>query len=480
VTRSEVDVIVVGSGAAGLTAALSAQEHGARVAILECETVVGGSTRLSGGMIMAAGTDIQRAQGLQDDPEDLYQDYMLVNQFTIKPGIVRRLAYDGASTIAWLTDLGINFSPHVMQGGIERVPRSHVPLGGEIGGQHVVETLSLRCRERGIEIALGNHVDRLLVRDGAVVGVAVGGDEYEAGAVVLATGGFGANRELIAKHLPGIADYGDDWVFYIGPDSAQGRGLALAEQAGAAFVGHDVWVALPRPHNDGREFDSWLPGWMLVVGPDGRRLVQETASYNQIYGLARAAGDFIYGIFDARILADNGSEELPTFKAEFPPGTPWPPQVWHNDGLQRLLESGAMVQADTLEELAERLGIPAAAVAGSVARYNGFAAAGEDRDFHKPARWLRPIESPPFYGVPIRPSVLGLTNYGMEIDDQGQVLSVSAGEIDGLFAAGECTGGVLGTRYVGSGNSMANCVIFGRTAGRSAAAHALSQPSLAG
>lgn len=473
-SEAELDVIVVGSGAAGLPAALAARERGARVIVAESESVVGGAARLSAGMVMAAGSEIQRAAGLEDDPEALYQEYLLANQYVVKPGIARRLAYDGGPAVEWLAELGVRFFPQVMQGGGERVPRSHVPDGGDQpGGQHVVDVLHRRCRQQDIEIALGNRVERLLQRDGAVVGVTVAGENIEAGAVVLATGGFQANPSLIAQHLPSLAIYGD-LVSYNGPPSSRGDALALGQQAGAHTVGHDRYVAMLTPRLDSREFGAYLPGWMLLVGPDGRRFCDETAPYGQTYGVARAAGDVVYGLFDSQTLADNGSSRLPTFKPDFPSGSEGPPNIWTTDNIQRLLQSGAALQADTLQEVAERLGLPGVAVAGTVARYNDHASRGEDRDFRKPARFLRPLQTPPFYGVEIRPSALGISAYGLEIDDQGHVLNAESQEIPGLFAAGECTGGVLGTRYLGSGNSWANCLVFGRAAGRSAADYALS------
>jgi len=475
---SEIDVVVVGSGGAGLTAALAAQEEGARVMIVESEGVVGGATRLSSGMIMAADTEIQRALGLDDDAGDLYQEYLLVNQYEPQPGLVARLAYESGPTISWLIELGVGFHPDVMQGGGERVPRSHVPQGGsarEGGGQYIVDVLSRRCRERGIEIALGRRVDRLLMLGDAVGGVAVGDDELEAGAVVLATGGFGANPALIEKYLPTVARTGD-WAFYIGPESSRGDALALAGQAGANVAGLDRFVTNLKPNTGPgtREFDAYLPAWMLIVGPDGRRVFDETAPYGITYVRVNAVGGRVFGLFDSRTLADNGTPELPTFKAEYPPGTPMPPHVWSPDGIQRLIDSGGVVHADTLEGLADALGLPAAALIGSVGRYNDLVALGEDRDFRKAARFLRPIEMPPFYGVEIRPAVVGLTCCGPQVDDEGHVIDRDSKQIPGLFAAGECTGGVLGPSYVGSGNSLANCVVFGRTAGRSAATYVLN------
>jgi fumarate reductase flavoprotein subunit len=181
----------------------------------------------------------------------------------------------------------------------------------------------------------------------------------------------------------------------------------------------------------------------------------------------------VFGLFDAKTRADNNSPELPTFKPEFPPGSPMPPHVWAPDSIDRLVESGAIVEAGTLEGVAEALGLPAEAMLGAVERYNGWATLGEDLDFRKEARFLRPVEQPPFYGVEIRPSTIGIMACGLEIDESAHVLDPRSAPIPGLYAAGECTGGVIGPRYIGSGNGIGQAVVFGRTAGRSAAAYAL-------
>jgi fumarate reductase flavoprotein subunit len=467
---ADIDVVVVGAGAAGLAAALTAKAAGAEVVVAESESVVGGAARLSGGWVMAAGTDIQRQAQLDDSAETLFHEYMFINQFELQPALVRRLAQDSGGIIAWLSGLGVRFSPDVMQGGPELVPRTHVPDGA---GQGVVDVLYRECRNQGIDVALGRRVDRLVYRGGAVGGVAVGDDELRAGAVVLATGGFGANRSLIDRHLPSVANLGD-WVFYIGPQSCRGDALALAESAGAATVGRDRFISQLVPRLDTRDFDAFVPAWLLVVGPDGRRLCDETGPYGITCGLAVGAGGRVFGLFDDQTLADNGSAALPTFKP-YRNGVLRGVTLWTTDGIRRLLGSGAIVQADTLEELTSTLGLPATATIGTVRRYNESAALGRDRDFDKEARFLRPVHKPPFYGVELRPAALGLTSFGLQIDDSGRVLNESQSPIEGLFAAGACTGGVIGSRYLSSGNSLASCFVFGRAAGCAAAAWALAR-----
>jgi fumarate reductase flavoprotein subunit len=392
----------------------------------------------------------------------------------VKAGLARRLADDSGPAVDWLQDLGVNFYDDVMQGGGERVARSHVPNGRDVpGGQHVIDVLLAACKAAGVEVALGNRVQRLLVQNDTVVGVVTGdGQETEASAVVLATGGFGANDELIKKHLPSLAHYGE-LVFYVGPQGSRGDAFAMGEQVGASVVGHDVYVPLLSPKLDTREYGSYMPGWMLLLGPDGRRIGDETAPYGQTYGMVRAVGDVAYGIFDARTLADNGTDRLDTFKPKFPEGMGGPPNIWTKDAVERYVNSSAMLQSESVEHLVRGLGLPEKAAMGAISRYNTIARAGFDRDFGKPSRFLRTIEHPPFYGVEIRPSTLGITACGLEIDSDGRVLTAESTAVPGLYAAGEVTGGVLGTRYLGSGNAWASCLVFGRAAGQAAADYAL-------
>src|SRR5579859_7670151 len=140
----DVDVLVVGSGAAGLAAALAARDSGAEsVMIAEAEPVVGGSSRLSGGLMMGAGTRYQRAAGITDDPASLFHDYMQLNQWKVEPAVVWRLAEQAGPAVEWLGDLGVEYYDQLVFGGDERVPRVHCPVGR---GQAVVDVLTRHCR----------------------------------------------------------------------------------------------------------------------------------------------------------------------------------------------------------------------------------------------------------------------------------------------------------------------------------------------
>ena len=463
----DVDVLVVGSGAAGLAAALSAKQNGAGgVLVAEAEGVVGGSSRLSGGLMMGAGTRYQRALGIADDADALFHDYMTLNHWDVEAAVARRLADLAGPTVEWLGDLGVEFYDQMVYGGDERVPRVHVPVGR---GQAVVNVLHSACHRSGVEIALGQRVDRLLVEDGAVTGLAAGDDTITAGAVVLATGGFGNDPAKLAAFYPSAA--ATKWTWYIGAAGSRGDALDLAEQAGAQILGYDRGLRLLHA-NFARIYEAYLPGWIVIVNREGRRFFNETAPYGITDGLLRAHGDVAYAVFDSAALTEATAAGMARYKQQVPGSTKQQSPHWNADVIEQMVAAGRVYQADSIAELARALGLPADRFEGTVARHNAQAAAGEDADYLKDPKFLEPIATAPFYGAELRPATVCFTACGPRIDRDARVLHRAGGPVPGLFAAGECTGGVIGPAYVGSGNSYANCVVFGRVAGASAAAAA--------
>jgi len=460
----DVDVVVVGSGAAGLSAALSARQSGAeRVLIAEAEGIIGGSSRLSGGLMMGAGTRYQRALGIDDDPDSLFHDYMQLNQWQVESGVVRRLAERCGPSVEWLGDLGVEFYDELVYGGDERQPRVHCPIGR---GQAVVDVLTRHARAQGVEIALGQRVDRLLVDDGAVVGVGVGDDTITAGAVVIASGGFGNDPAKLETYFPSAARTG--WAWYIGAPGSRGDHLDLGEQVGAQIAGFDRGLRLLHA-NFAAIYEAYLPGWLILVNREGRRFCDETAPYGIMDGLIATQGDVGFAIFDRAELDEATAAGVAQYKQKVPGSTKKQSPHWNADIIEAMVRQGAVQEAASISELAAALGLPAGHLEVTIARHNATAAAGEDGDYLKAAKFLKPISTGPFYGAQIRPATVCFTACGLRIDRDAAVLSRSGEVIPGLYAAGESAGGVVGPRYVGSGNSYANCVTFGRIAGVSAA-----------
>jgi flavocytochrome c len=461
----DVDVLVLGSGAAGLAAALSARENGARsVLVAESEGVVGGSSRLSGGLTMGAGTRYQRALGITDDADSLFHDYMQLNQWQVEPAVVRRLAELCGPTVEWLGDLGVEYYDELVFGGDERVPRVHCPIGR---GQAVIDVLARSCRGVGVEVVLGRRVDRLLTEGDAVVGVGVGDDTMSAGAVIIATGGFGNNPDKLAEFFPSAAATG--WTWYIGAEGSRGDHLDLGAQVGALVEGYDRGLRLLHA-NFAKIYEAYLPGWLVLVNREGRRFCDETAPYGIMDGLIQAQGDVAYAIFDQAALDEATFAGVARYKQKVPGSTKKQSPHWNADIIEAMVAEGTVHRAHSVPELAVSFELPVEHLTVTVERHNACVAAAEDMDYLKDAKFLQPIAAGPFYGAEIRPATVCFTACGLRIDRDARVLAKQGNPIPGLFAAGESTGGVVGPRYVGSGNSYANCVTFGRVAGASAAA----------
>ena len=458
------DVIVVGSGAAGLSAALAASEDGASVLVVESQGIVGGSSRLSGGLMMGAGTRYQKALGIEDSPEALFHDYMTLNQWKVESAVVERLTQRAGAAVEWLGDLGVEFYDEMVFGGDETVPRVHCPIGR---GQAVVDVLHARCRERGVEFALGQRIDRLIVEHGAVRGVAVGDDSITAGAVVVASGGFGANEEKRRELFPSVFD--TEWSYYIGADGAQGDALDFTRDVDAQITGFNRGLRLMHTDFD-KMYEAYIPGWLILVNRDGRRFCNETAPYGIMDGLLSEQGDVAFAIFDHTRLVEATELGVARYKQSIPGSTKRQSPHWNLDIIEMMIEEGKVHVADSVGQLASLIGVPAEHLQATVDRTNELHELHEDVDYLKDPKFLEPITDGPFYGVEVRPATCCFTACGLRIDREGQVLDSAGRPIAGLFAAGEVAGGVIGPRYVGSGNSYGNCVTMGRVAGQSAAA----------
>ena len=458
------DVIVVGSGAAGLSAALAASEDGATVLVVESQGIVGGSSRLSGGLMMGAGTRYQKALGIEDSPEALFHDYMTLNQWKVESAVVERLTQRAGAAVEWLGDLGVEFYDEMVFGGDETVPRVHCPIGR---GQAVVDVLHARCRERGVEFALGQRIDRLIVEHGAVRGVAVGDDSITAGAVVVASGGFGANEEKRRELFPSVFD--TEWSYYIGADGAQGDALDFTRDVDAQITGFNRGLRLMHTDFD-KMYEAYIPGWLILVNRDGRRFCNETAPYGIMDGLLSEQGDVAFAIFDHTRLVEATELGVARYKQSIPGSTKRQSPHWNLDIIEMMIKEVKVHVADSVGQLASSIGVPAEHLQATVDRTNELHELHEDVDYLKDPKFLEPITDGLFYGVEVRPATCCFTACGLRIDREGQVLDSAGRPIAGLFAAGEVAGGVIGPRYVGSGNSYGNCVTMGRVAGQSAAA----------
>jgi fumarate reductase flavoprotein subunit len=222
-----------------------------------------------------------------------------------------------------------------------------------------------------------------------------------------------------------------------------------------------------------RIYEAYLPGWLVLVDADGHRFCDETAPYGMMDHLMRMHGNRAWAICDHATLADATSSGVARYKQTIPGSSTRQSPHWTTDVMELMLLGGRARRASTIEDLAFTLDIDAAVLRGTIDRYNSGVDAHDDAEFAKDHTFLEPVREAPFYAVEMRPSTVCFTAFGVRIDREARVLSIASQPIPGLFAAGECTGGVVGAQYVGSGNSYANITVFGRIAGESAAAFAI-------
>ncbi|MBQ76237.1 MAG: FAD-binding dehydrogenase [Gammaproteobacteria bacterium] len=462
------DVIVVGGGGAGMSAAIEAHDAGASVALIETDSRLGGSTALSGGVYYASGTSVQRAKGIEaDTPDAMFEYYMTLNQYRVEPSLARVLSDKAAGGLEWLIEMGVEFTAeNLYSSGVESVARGHGATGN---GAAIAAALDQEVSKRNIDVALNARVQQLQIKrdNGAVTGVILDDAKIQAGAVVLTTGGFGANPNFLHRYYPEATAHGD-WVWYIGNPNCLGDGLSLGEQAGAEIVGHNRGLLLTTP-NFKKELEVYVPGWIVYVNREGRRFVNELAEYAVMSGVVNAqTGGSCFAIFDEVTRME--AKPDPLYADLFASGMVSP--NWVSNVLEEQTRAGKIITADSLLQLAEKAGIKPGALQSTVDKYNADCDSGSDSMFFKTASEMKPVRTPPFYAVEIRPAIVCLTSTGVRIDKRAQAIDSNGMAIEGLFAAGETTGGVLGERYIGGGNSITNAIVFGRIAGESAAIQA--------
>lgn len=450
---ADFDVIIVGSGAAGLAAAYEAAGAAARTIVVESEGRAGGSSRLSGCWILAAGTEHQRRAGHDDSPDAMLHDHLATNRWRVEPSLARVFCEAAPDIVTWLESLGIEFGP-LVQAGAERVPRGHRAIGE---GEALITALDRACRERGVEFAFGNRVESLVVEGQRVTGVRARGETLTAAAVVVAAGGFARNRALLDRYAP------SPWAGAPGaqPESVsapgcRGDGLAMLRDAGARIVGEGRALWVPQ---------AITPAAVLLTDTQGHRFISEATDFLAVSYAAQ--GEYL-AIFDERIRRD--APRLPSidrtaagflFRDADPALAGEPLASWRRNG--------DLVRAPTIGGIATAFGIAPATLESTVERYNDACARRHDERFEKPPDSLWPLTASPFWGVRVRPTVIVATFCGAQIDTRSRVLDHTERPILGLYAAGESAGGIVGDVYDGHGISVTSSLVFGRIAGRNAA-----------
>ncbi|GAA5231811.1 FAD-binding protein [Verticiella sediminum] len=450
---AEFDVLVVGAGGCGLTAALAAlaAAPGAQVAVVEKADRLQGNTMLSSGSIPAAGTRWQRAAGVEDGPEIFVEDLERVAGAHEAPELTRRLAGVSAELVEWLADeAGVNLSlvqtyKHVGH----RVHRLHSPPSRR--GADLLNDLYRAAESRGIPVAFGNPAVELIVTpDGAVAGAVTeaNGERTRVGAkaVILASNGFGANRALLARFCPELAT-----APYGGSTGSEGEAVLWGEKLGAAFANMGAYQAhasLADPHGS---LVTWtvVEKGGIVVDPNGDRFGNETVGYSAFAALELARGGPFHVIADARVrdTTAGGQEEY-----------------------AELVSHGGVIEAPDAAGLARRIGVPADRLERTLAEAAA-AAEGTAADPYSRTAWGLGALRAPYTATRIGPALFH-TQGGLRVDHDARVLRADGSLIPGLYAGGGAAAGISGARgglgYV-SGNGLLGALGLGYIAGRAAA-----------
>lgn len=459
------DVIIVGAGSTGVNAAIAAANAGAKVYLIEKNDAVGGSIRFAGGTTSAAGAQMQIDAGVEDSPENFAEDLVRMGGGSNVEELTRKHTENAAAAVDWLDSLGADFGDRQpkMSASYDafNVPREYRVTGGGVAIINLIIPLLDEQVEAGnVSLMLNTEVADIIVEDGAVKGVVLtDGREFRAPATILTTGGYGHNEELLKK-------YNYENVLTTSPSFVTGDGYRFAEKAGAKFNNMDYLPAYPGAVPVGG-FDLTTstvvqnyPG-VIWVDSDGARMVNEFNALDseRKAAYANAPHNLVYMILTQEIRDTQDSI------------------LSKDEGWTRFDEllsaENCVYKADTIEELADKLGIAPDALAATVDAYNAGVEKGEDA-FGRPTDSMIKLEGP-FYAVKTCPYVM-LTKGGPLMNPDAQVLNTEGNPIPGLYEGGELAGGanIGGSANIG-GLANTSTIVWGKIAGENAAAYALSQ-----
>lgn len=444
------NLVIIGAGAAGLAAAVSAAQRGLKeILVIDKAPFVGGHSALSGGSVNAVDHEAQLKEGIKDSSEFWSRQIMEEGGFTNEPNLVRTLVENAYPTLNWLRDLGIPFNDRVFEAWGGKYKRAH-SAGQKRNGMTYVRVMNQKARGLGVQVRLGCKALDLMLEDGQVVGVlAENKDGLQkkifSKAVIIATGGFTANVEMLRKYDKRLTQAFRTTANPSGKgfDGSTGDGILMAEKVGALTTDMDAIQLIPL--RGGRLLN--YAGGDLFVNGEGKRFADETESINE---LSKAYLNLPTQTM--WVITDSASKKGLDLEAK--------------------LLSGQVMTADTVDEMADKMGVRRTVLKATLDRYNKFARKGKDEDFGRTI-FTQTIEKPPFYFGKERFDI-HYSCGGLRITDKSEVLGAGEKPIPHLYAAGEVTGGIHGRGRLG-GDSLIACFVFGRIAGETAAERILSK-----
>jgi len=453
-TEYSVDVVIVGAGGAGLAAAVTAHQNGATVMVIEKMGAVGGNTLHSGSAFNCVDPSMQEPRGIEDSIDKHFQQTYDGGDRLGKPEMIRVLVENAYPGLQWLESLGMEFKDHIFTvlGGMW--PRAHKPVL-PLGTGYIKTYVDYIEANEGIDFIVNTKAEELMTDNGRVTGVIAKDPKgtvtlNAAKGVIIATGGFGANvelREQYNKLWPSLKN-----IKTTNHTGATGDGLILAEEAGANLIGLEHIQLLPMGDPETGSLLGNIEQGVenrIFVNKDGKRFVDEGARRDVMTSaLFEQEDSFMYIVLD---------------KHSYPTGDT---RNNFNEKIDDLVAKGTAFKADTLEELAAKIGVDADNLVNAVAEFNKAVEAGGPDKFGR-TLFADKIDTAPFYAGARMPTVHH-TMGGIEINTKAQALDASGNIIPGLYAAGETTGGIHGANRLG-GNALPDILVFGRIAGEMAA-----------
>ncbi len=492
-----VDVVVVGAGGAGMTAAITATDAGKKVIVVESQPIAGGnSVRSTGGMNAAktpyqdknefkeaagvektlataaekfadnatitalAATVKEQWDAYQANPQGYFDSVELMELDTLiggkgknNPELVKALAENSAAAIEWLASIGADVKNVGAFGGAS-VKRIHRPVNADgkvtAVGAYIVPILEKNLQDRNVQFLFDTTANEIIMKDGKAVGIKATGKDgnkvtINAKSVVIATGGFGANSEMVEKYKPELKGFATT-----NAEGAQGQGIDMATAVGAATVDMDQIQIHPTVHieEDGNAhlITEGLRGdGAILVNAEGKRFYDEVSTRDKVSAAIIAQPEK-----SAWLVVDQSMVDKSAVIAGY-------------------IKSGYTVTGATYEELAKAMGVDEATFVSTMNTWNQAVEAKSDAEFNRTS-FANPLTTAPYYAIKITPAVHH-TMGGIAINPKAEVLNEKGEAISGLYAAGEVTGGVHGANRLG-GNAVADFTVFGRIAGQSAADNA--------